>query len=343
MRKTVTGLALAGVLGIGIGAGQAMIGGEPALGGASPAWANGALLTPEETVVDITRRISPTVVSISSRAGSGSGVIIRPDGVILTNAHVVGNMRRVVVGMANGDTLVGEVLGRAPDIDLAVVRVQGTDLPSAPLGDSDKLQVGQAAIAIGNPVGFERSVTTGVVSALNRSISARLDELIQTDAAINPGNSGGPLLNSRGEVIGINTAVLNATPRGQPIVGIGFAIPINLGRDVAEQLVTKGFVTRPFLGIRNVELYPELVRQFRLPAERGILIVAVEAGAPADRAGLSQGDIITGIDDTTIAGEGDLRRFLRNATPNEMVNVTGVRQNGQRFSVQLRLGEWEMR
>src|SRR5690606_31814966 len=124
MRKTATALALAGILGIGIGAGQTMIGGAMHVGAAAPAWADGGALTPEETVIDITRRISPPVVSISSRAGSGSGVIIRPDGVILTNAHVVGNMRRVVVGMANGDTLVGEVLGRAPDIDLAVVRVQ---------------------------------------------------------------------------------------------------------------------------------------------------------------------------------------------------------------------------
>jgi serine protease Do len=343
MRKTVTALALAGTLGIGIGAGQAMIGADAPLGAAAPAWANGVALTPEETVIEITRQVSPAVVSISSRAGSGSGVVIRADGVILTNAHVVGNMRTVVVGMANGDEYQGQVLGRAPDIDLAVVRVDARDLPSAPLGDSDQLRVGQAAIAIGNPVGFERSVTTGVVSALNRSISPSLDELIQTDAAINPGNSGGPLLNSRGEVIGINTAVLNATPRGQPIVGIGFAIPINLGRDVAEQLLTTGVVTRPYIGIRHVGLYPELVRQFRLPAQEGILVVAVEGGAPADRAGLRQGDIITRMAGARITGEGDLRRVLRNATPNQSVRVSGLRANGSPFDVQLRLGEMRYR
>lgn len=343
MRKTLTALALAGTLGVGIGAGQGMIGADAPIGAASPAWADGSALTPEETVIEITRRVSPAVVSISSRAGSGSGVIIREDGVILTNAHVVGNMRRVIVGMANGDTIVGDVLGRAPDIDLAVVRVDANNLPVAPLGDSDRLQVGQAAIAIGNPVGFERSVTTGVVSALNRFVDARLDELIQTDAAINPGNSGGPLLNSRGEVIGINTAVLNATPNGRPIVGIGFAIPINLGREVAEQLVTTGAVIRPYLGIRHVGLYPELVRQFRLPAREGILVLAVERGAPAERAGLRQGDIITAIGGAQITGEADLLRFLRNTEPNATVRVAGVRSSGRPFEIELRLGEMQYR
>jgi serine protease Do len=344
MRKTATALALAGALGAGIGAGQAMIGTGSTLGTAAPAWADGGALTPEETVIEITRRVSPAVVSISSRAGSGSGVVIREDGVILTNAHVVGNMRTVVVGMANGDEHQGEVLGRAPDIDLAVVRVDARNLPSAPLGDSDGLQVGQAAIAIGNPAGFERTVTTGVVSALNRSLAAaRLDELIQTDAAINPGNSGGPLLNSRGEVIGINTAVLSATPSGRPVVGIGFAIPINLGRDVAEQLLTTGVVTRPYLGIRHVGLYPELVRQFRLPVREGILVAAVAAGGPADRAGLRQGDIITGIAGTAMTGEADLRRLLRDARPNQNVRVSGVRPDGRSFEVQLRLGEMQYR
>jgi serine protease Do len=338
MRKTLTALALAGTLGIGIGAGQSLTGALPAIGTAAPVWADGAL-TPEETVIEITRRVSPAVVSISSRGGSGSGVIIREDGVILTNAHVVGNMRRVIVGMANGDTIIGDVLGRAPDLDLAVVRVDASNLPAAPLGDSDQLQVGQAAIAIGNPVGFERSVTTGVVSALNRYVNVGLDELIQTDAAINPGNSGGPLLNSRGEVIGINTAVLNATPSGRPIVGIGFAIPINLGRDVAEQLVTTGAVTRPFLGIGHVALYPELVRQFRLPARQGILVLEVRPGTPADRAGLSRGHIITSIDDVSMVTEADLLRFLRNAEPNETVTVSGVTPAGRPFEVRLRLGE----
>jgi S1-C subfamily serine protease len=319
-----------------------MAGRDAQLGGVTPAWANTPLTTPEQTVIDVTRRVSPAVVSIISDAGEGSGVLIREDGVILTNAHVVGNMRRVGVTLANGDDYVGEVLGRAPDLDLAVVRIDGSNLPAATLGDSDQLQVGQSAIAIGNPVGFERSVTTGVVSALNRSLGARLEELIQTDAAINPGNSGGPLLNSRGEVIGINTAVLSATRRGQPVVGIGFAIPINLGRDVAEQLLTTGVVSRPFIGIRHMGLYPELVAQFRLPVSEGILIVYVQPGSPADRAGLQQGDIITRLAGTDVTGEEDLRRFLRNTRANTTVQVSGVRESG-RFDVSVRLGEIQPR
>jgi S1-C subfamily serine protease len=319
-----------------------MAGRDAQLGGVTPAWANTPLTTPEQTVIDVTRRVSPAVVSIISDAGEGSGVLIREDGVILTNAHVVGNMRRVGVTLANGDDYVGEVLGRAPDLDLAVVRIDGSNLPAATLGDSDQLQVGQSAIAIGNPVGFERSVTTGVVSALNRSLGARLEELIQTDAAINPGNSGGPLLNSRGEVIGINTAVLSATRRGQPVVGIGFAIPINLGRDVAEQLLTTGVVSRPFIGIRHMGLYPELVAQFRLPVSEGILVVYVQPGSPADRAGLQQGDIITRLAGTDVTGEEDLRRFLRNTRANTTVQVSGVRESG-RFDVSVRLGEIQPR
>jgi S1-C subfamily serine protease len=342
----LTAVALAGTLGLGIGAGQTMLGAEPGLGTTLPVWAADGLLTPEETVIDVTRRVSPAVVSITSGAGQGSGVIIREDGVELTNAHVVGNMRRVEVGLSNGDVYEGEVLGRAPDIDLAVVRVDAHNLPAALLGDSDRLQVGQSAIAIGNPAGFERTVTTGVVSALNRTLGggrgARLDELIQTDAAINPGNSGGPLLDSRGRVIGINTAVLRATPVGQPIVGIGFAIPINLGRDVAEQLLTTGVVTRAYLGIRQQELDPELVAQFRLPVSQGVLVVAVDPGTPAARAGLRRGDIITSMAGTAITGEADLRRALRNSRPNTTVKLAGVRGAG-RFDIALTLGEYRYR
>ncbi|HEX6309431.1 MAG TPA: trypsin-like peptidase domain-containing protein [Longimicrobiales bacterium] len=342
MRRTATALALAGALGIGIGAGQAMVGSDATVGTATPAWAGATVPTPEQTIIDVTRRISPAVVSIASRGGSGSGVVIREDGVILTNAHVVGPARAVEVRLANGDSLRGEVLGRVPDIDLAVVRVNAHNLPAAPLGDSDRLQVGQVAIAIGNPLGFERTVTTGVVSALNRTLRESgvfLDELIQTDAAINPGNSGGPLLDSSGRVIGINTAVLRSTPVGQPVVGIGFAIPINLGRDIAEQLLTDGRITRAFLGIRHVGVYPELVTQFRLPARQGVLVVEVQPGTPAERAGLRQGDIITRLAGTSISNEGDLMRIIRNSRPGQTVEIAGVRANGERFSARVRLGE----
>jgi S1-C subfamily serine protease len=340
MRRTGFVLALAGVLGLGIGAGQAMLGGPLAL---APAFADGPLTTPEQTVIDVTRRVAPSVVSIGSRAGSGSGFVIREDGVILTNAHVVGNARVVNVLMANGDEYEGQVLGRVVDLDIAVVRVNARGLPTVPLGDSDQIQVGQAAIAIGNPAGYERTVTTGIVSAVNRSIAGTtLDELIQTDAAINPGNSGGPLLDSRGHVIGINTAVLRSTPVGQPLIGIGFAIPVNAARDVADQLLTTGAVSRAYLGISSGDIDRELARQFRLPVQEGVIVQYVQAGTPADRAGLARGDIITQIGDTPIRSGGDLRRVMRTSRPNTAVSVSGVRGN-ERFSVQVRLGELQTR
>jgi serine protease Do len=264
MRNTVAAVACAAVLGVGIGAGQGLAG-----GGSNQLFANrSAAQTQEQTIIDVTRRVSPAVVSISSRGGAGSGVIIREDGVILTNAHVVGTMRQVTVRLATGEAFQGEVLGRDPGMDLAVVRIQSSEsLPTAPLGDSDQLQVGQSAIAIGNPAGLERTVTSGIVSALNRALSPQLEELIQTDAAINPGNSGGPLLDSNGRVIGINTAVLRDVPRGPTLVGIGFAVPINVGRDIAEQLLTTGRIVRSFLGIRYGDVTREMAQQFRLPVQ----------------------------------------------------------------------------
>jgi serine protease Do len=263
MRRMATALALAGTLGLGIGAGQSAFD-RPA----APAHANIAepapfvAATPEQTIIDVTSRVSPAVVSIYSRGGSGSGVIIRPDGVILTNWHVVQGSRTVTVGLATGEEVPGEVLGGDPSIDVAVVRIEGRDLPNAPLGDSDNLQVGQTAIAIGNPVGFERTVTTGVVSALNRSLGgSNLAELIQTDAAINPGNSGGPLLDSSGRVIGINTAVLRNAARGVTVEGMGFSVPINLARDIAEQLLETGQIVRTYFGIMFRDLERETARQ----------------------------------------------------------------------------------
>jgi serine protease Do len=340
MRRAITALALAGTVGLGIGAGQALVDGSL---GSTPAFADAAAmpaLTPEATVIEVTRRVTPAVVSITSRGGAGSGFVIREDGVILTNAHVVGGMRTVQVGMANGETYTGEVLGRVADIDVAVVKVAARGLPVVPLGDSDQIQVGQSAIAIGNPAGYERSVTTGVVSAVNRRIAGTyLDELIQTDAAINPGNSGGPLLDSSGRVIGINTAVLRATRVGDPLVGIGFAVPVNTARDVAEQLLSTGVVTRAYFGIatRDVAL---LARQFRMPTDEGIVVIEVGPGTPAARAGIAPRDIITQIDDTPIANEADFRRLVRTSRPNQTVRVSGIRGT-QPFTVQVRLGAAE--
>jgi serine protease Do len=326
---TVVGGALA--LGLGIGCGQALVG-----SGAAP-WVLAQTTTvgqEERSVIAVTRQATPAVVGIQRPGGSGSGVIIRSDGVVITNAHVVGNAPQVRVSMTDGSEFTGTVLGRDPTIDIAVVRIPGTAFPAAPLADSDLLQVGQSAIAIGNPLGFERTVTRGIVSGLNRALGETLDELIQTDAAINPGNSGGPLLNSSGQVIGINTAVI----RPGLATGLGFAVPINLAADIADQLISTGVIRRAFLGIANQTVTPEIAQQFRLPVQQGIVVVEVGQGTPAAAAGLRRGDIITRIDDASISDGGDLRRFLRQRTPGATVTITGVRGN-QPFTATARLGE----
>jgi S1-C subfamily serine protease len=304
---------------------------------APPAWAQ-AQDGEEGNVVRVARQVTPAVVSVTSPAGAGSGVIIRADGVILTNAHVVGQSQRVEIGLANGSTIPGRVLGRDPSIDIAVVDVEGADLPAAPMGNSDALEVGQTAIAIGNPLALERTVTRGIVSALNRTASQfQLDELIQTDAAINPGNSGGPLLDSRGRVIGINTAILRGAG-GVGAEGLGFAVPINLASDVAQQILATGRVRRAFIGINYVDVTAELARQFGIPVQGGIILRAVGRGTPAGNAGLRPGDIITRLDDTPVNSGGDLRRAIRERAPGDTITLAGVRPDGP-FTVRLRLAE----
>ena len=288
----------------------------------------------EETVIRVARSATPAVVSVVRRGGSGSGVIVRADGIILTNAHVVGNARTVEIRTADGRTFTGTVLGRDETVDTAVVRVQATNLPAAPLGDSDRLEVGQIAVAIGNPLGLDRTVTRGVVSAINRDprgvdIAAGL---IQTDAAINPGNSGGPLLDSSGRVIGINTAILAGT------TGLGFAIPINVAVDVMEQIVRTGRVRRPYMGIFDRDITPEIARYFRLPVEEGVVIVSVSRNSPAERAGLQVEDFIVGLDGQKIEDGGDLRRLLRTHKPGDTVRVDIVRGTARR-TVSVRLAE----
>jgi serine protease Do len=274
----------------------------------------------EAVVIRVARQATPAVVAVAVRGGSGSGVIIRADGVILTNAHVVRDFGDVDVGLADGRRVSGRVLGRDPAVDVAVVRVQATELPAAPLADSDRLEVGQMAIAIGNPIGLERTVTTGVVSAVNRSPRGfELGGLIQTDAAINPGNSGGPLLDSQGRVMGINTVIIQGT------TGLGFAIPINLARDIAEQVLTTGRVRRAVLGIVPDDLIPELAQLYDLPVREGIIVRQVEPGSPGARAGLQVADIITHIDGQRVTTSGDLRRILRGRRPGDSVRLTVVR------------------
>ena len=242
--------------------------------------------------------------------GQGSGVVIDPKGLVLTNAHVVDRVESVSVTLANGDQLDGEVIGTDPVTDLALVLLDSKDLPpQAPLGDSERMEVGDWAIALGTPFGLERTVTLGIVSSLHRNINSlgfsdkRLD-LIQTDAAINPGNSGGPLVNGDGEVIGINTLV-----RSGPGAGLGFAIPINLARRVADQLQDKGEVVHPYIGLQLVGLTPKIAREHNrdpnalveLPEHDGALVQSVLPDGPAQKAGLRRGDLVIGVGDQRVS------------------------------------------
>jgi len=213
--------------------------------------------------------------------------------------------------------------------------VSAQNLPVAPIGDSDRLQVGQSAIAIGNPLGLERTVTSGVVSAVNRNPRGiSLDGLIQTDAAISPGNSGGPLVDSHGRVIGINTAVL----QGAGATGLGFAVPINLANEVVRQILTTGHITRAYLGVSFADIDQEIARQFRLPVNQGIIVGAVEPGSPAARAGIRPQDIIVRGNNTAVASGGDLRRLLRSLTPGTTIRLEVVRPGG-RTTIPVQLGQ----
>ena len=355
-RGTVGGLALAVALGVGIGVG--VTGGDrlsrawrgpdtsnaavlPLGGPAQLTASSGTGVQPqlaEQTIIRVAQQASPAVVLVERQGGSGSGVIIRRDGVILTNAHVVGDARTVTVTLADGRRLTGQVLGRDPTVDVAVVRIGATDAPVAPVGDSDQLVPGQTAVAIGNPLGYERSVTTGVVSGLNRSIrGASLEALIQTDAAINPGNSGGPLLDSQGRVIGINTAIIPAAS------GLGFAVPINLARNIAEQLLTTGRIRRAVLGNQPVDVTPPLAQQLGLAAREGVLVYGIDETTDAYRVGIRPGDIITRLNDTRVAQSGDLRGVLREIGPGGTVRVEVVRRGTQRQTFNVRLGEQVIR
>jgi S1-C subfamily serine protease len=242
--------------------------------------------------------------------GTGSGFIFTPDGFILTNSHVVHDGASIEVMLADGRSFAAQLIGDDPDTDLAVIRIQAPHLASVRLGDSRKLRVGQLVIAIGNPYGFQCTVTAGVVSALGRSlrtISGRLiDGVIQTDAALNPGNSGGPLVTAAGDAIGINTAVI------LPAQGLCFAIPSAMAEFVAGRLIRHGKIRRGYLGIacQNVSLSRRMVRLLDLPAEHGVSVISLEKSSPARRAGLMQGDIIVAIDTAPIRTVDDLHRHL---------------------------------
>lgn len=242
--------------------------------------------------------------------GSGSGFIFTPDGFILTNSHVVHGARKIEVTVSDGHKYDANLIGDDVDTDLAVIRINAANLLPADLGEAQKIRVGQLVLAIGNPYGFQYSVTAGVVSALGRSLRSQsgrlMDDVIQTDAALNPGNSGGPLVNSRGEVIGVNTAMI------LPAQGICFATSIDTAKFVASRLIRDGKVSRSYIGLagQNVPLQRRIVRYYNLAVESGILVVSFERNSPARNAGLREGDIILGLDDHPTSGIDDLHKLL---------------------------------
>ena len=298
-----------------------------------PSGDDGLLDAYSRAVIGTAERLGPAVVTVNvTRAakrrrqsgrgenqvsGHGSGFIFTRDGFALTNSHVVQGAEKLEVVLADGHHARAERVGDDPETDLAVLRVDGGDLPAAELGDSGALRVGELVVAIGNPYGFQQTVTAGVVSALSRSfrsVNGRLiDDVIQTDAALNPGNSGGPLANGRGQVVGVNTAVI------LPAQGICFAVGINTAKFVVAQLLSKGRVRRARIGVagQTVPLRRMAIRQHSLDVEGGILVLSVESGSPAERAGLTGGDVIVGVNGAAVAGIDDLHRLL----PAEAIGV----------------------
>lgn len=260
--------------------------------------------------------------------GLGSGVIVDSDGYILTNSHVVanGNAKEITVLLDNGDKISGNVLWSDPLLDLAIVKVDITNLPAATLGDSDKLEVGELAVAIGNPLGleFQRSVTSGIISGLNRSVQLDanniIEDLIQTDASINPGNSGGPLLNSKGEVIGINTAKITSAE------GLGFSIPINTTKAIIDEVIDKGSYKAVQLGIEGMEIKDfQNLNRVDMGLEKGIIVLGIQEGSPAEKAKIEKFDLITKIDDIEIESMEGLKKLLYNYREGDQVTLEILR------------------
>jgi S1-C subfamily serine protease len=308
-----------------------------------------------QMVIGVAERVSPSVVNIEIRRqrnarqvgrgrfpqearGSGSGFIFTPDGFILTNSHVANGAAGIEVTLADGRKYEAQPVGDDPDTDLAVIRITAPNLAPAALGESQKIKVGQLVVAIGNPYGFQSTVTAGVVSALGRSLrssSGRLmDDVIQTDAALNPGNSGGPLVNSRGEVIGVNTAMI------LPAQGICFAIAIDTAKFVAGKLLRDGRISRSYIGVagQNVPLPRRFVRFYNLPVESGILVVSLEPDSPARRAGVSEGDLIIGFAGRPVAGIDDLHKLLTEERVGQMATLEVIRRT-ERLTLQVVPGE----
>ena len=305
-----------------------------------------------QAVVKASEAISQSVVHINVKTarksgqrrggrrgqGSGSGFVIAPDGYLITNSHVVNEAKEISVAFSNGDTFRAEKVGDDPATDLALLHVSGEKFPAIALANSAKLKVGQLAIAIGNPYGFEYSVTAGVVSALGRTLRSNtgrlIDNIIQTDAALNPGNSGGPLVNSHGEVIGVNTAII------LPAQGICFAIAANTAQYVLSHLMTKGRVRRAYLGIsgQQVRISPRLVNVLDLPHKQGVQVVELEMDGPAYNAEVSEGDILIAYNGQTVANIDDLHRLLTEETIGKKGELEVIHR-GKRKKVMIIPGE----
>lgn len=283
----------------------------------------------------------PTMVpqpgQVLKQRGTGSGLIIRPDGYILTNNHVIDEAASIKVTLADKRVFEGKVVGRDPFTDLALIKIDaGGKLPSARIGSTKDLRPGDWAIAIGSPMGLDHSVTLGIISAMGRPIYEVSDrgQLIQTDAAINPGNSGGPLLNIKGEVIGINAAI---SGNGQ---NIGFAIPSEVFQDVSQQILAAGSVKRPYVGVQMQELTPKLAQQLGSPQAKGVVVAMVSQGSPADYAGLSPGDIITGIDNKPLFSSPEVRAAVRSHKVGDKIAMSILRK-GKALTVTLTVGDFD--
>ena len=366
------GVLLALALGLGVGLGL-RLSGLPFARGPSPAPASGAPTAEEiqRAFVRVSDRVRPAVVNIATshflrrqrpqasepgapslkdfydryfgqmppgereRAGVGSGVIIDDQGHILTNLHVIKGADEITVRFSNKKEVSGRVVGSDAKTDLAVIRIPtGDGVVAAPIGDSDKIQVGEWAIAIGSPFGLEQTVTVGVISATGRSDVGIVpyENFIQTDASINPGNSGGPLLNARGEVIGINTAILSS---GQ---GIGFAIPINVAQRVSSALIAKGRVVRGWLGVSLQPLNDDLAQALGAPRGKGAVVARVLPGGPAEKAGLAPNDVVLGFGDVTVDDLQHLQRLVLDAPVDRPVALRVLRK-GKELSVSVTIAE----
>ncbi len=319
----------------------------------------------EQTNITVYRKVLPAVVNITSKAvavdffygevpeqGQGSGFLLDRQGHILTNYHVIAGAQQVEVTLSNRATYPARVVGLDRSHDLAVIQITAPGLQPATLGDSKNLVVGQKVFAIGNPFGLNGTMTRGIISSIRsvRGSESYIDEAIQTDAAINPGNSGGPLLNSRGEVIGINTMIASSVGQSS---GVGFAVPINTAKAVLDDLVTLGRVRRPALGIRSLPIGPEAAKRMGLAADSGVLIVQVVAGGAAERAGLRAGnqrayigntpimlggDLIVAIDGDAVADAGDISRIMNRHRAGDTVRIT-IYRGKQKMDVNVTLGE----